>query len=111
MVRAFEEIGLEIFGEPSAGMFIWARFPQIEDALTLAETAARDGIMLARRRVPAASRTLAVDAVQRRRLRRAEGAALAAAGGGRRAEVVWRFRSPHYLRGKSEMRTSEPKPH
>jgi DNA-binding transcriptional MocR family regulator len=28
-------------------MFIWARFPQIEDALTLAEAAARDGIMLA----------------------------------------------------------------
>ena len=47
VVRAFEEIGLEIFGEPSAGMFIWARFPQIEDALTLAEAAARDGIMLA----------------------------------------------------------------
>ena len=46
-VRAFEEIGLEIFAEPSAGMFIWARFPQIEDALTLAEAAARDGIMLA----------------------------------------------------------------
>ena len=46
VVRAFEEIGLEIFGEPSAGMFIWARFPQIEDALTLAEAAARDGIML-----------------------------------------------------------------
>jgi DNA-binding transcriptional MocR family regulator len=47
VVRAFEEMGLEIFGEPSAGMFIWARFPQIEDALTLAEAAARDGIMLA----------------------------------------------------------------
>jgi len=24
---------------------------------------------------------------------------------------VWRFRSPHHFRGKSEMRTSEPKPH
>ena len=85
VMRAFEEIGLEIFGEPSAGMFIWARFPQIEDALTLAETAARDGIMLARRRVPAASRALAVDTVQRRRLRRPARAALAAARGGRRA--------------------------
>jgi hypothetical protein len=25
--------------------------------------------------------------------------------------LVWRFRSPHHFRGKSEMRTSEPKPH
>jgi DNA-binding transcriptional MocR family regulator len=47
VVRAFEEIGLEIFAEPSAGMFIWARFPHVEDALSLAEAAARDGIMLA----------------------------------------------------------------
>jgi DNA-binding transcriptional MocR family regulator len=47
VVRAFEEIGLEIFVEPNAGMFIWARFPQVEDALSLAEAAARDDIMLA----------------------------------------------------------------
>jgi DNA-binding transcriptional MocR family regulator len=47
VVRAFEEIGLEIFTEPNSGMFMWARFPQVEDALTLAEAAARDGIMLA----------------------------------------------------------------
>jgi NAD(P)-dependent dehydrogenase (short-subunit alcohol dehydrogenase family) len=25
--------------------------------------------------------------------------------------LVWRFRSPHHFRGRSEMRTSEPKPH
>ena len=25
--------------------------------------------------------------------------------------LVWRFRSPHHFHGKSEMRTSEPKPH
>ena len=25
--------------------------------------------------------------------------------------LVWRFRSSHHFRGKSEMRTSEPKPH
>jgi len=47
VVRAFEGIGLELFAEPNSGMFIWARFPQIEDALPLAEAAARDGIMLA----------------------------------------------------------------
>jgi DNA-binding transcriptional MocR family regulator len=47
VVHAFEEIGLEIFTEPHSGMFIWARFPQVEDALPLAEAAVRDGIMLA----------------------------------------------------------------
>jgi hypothetical protein len=26
-------------------------------------------------------------------------------------DLVWRFRSPHHFCGKSEMRTSEPKPH
>jgi len=47
VVRAFEEIGLEIFAEPNSGMFIWARFPHVEDALPLAEAASRAGIMLA----------------------------------------------------------------
>ena len=28
-----------------------------------------------------------------------------------RVALVWRFRSPHHFRSKSEMRTSEPKPH
>ena len=40
-------IGLELFAEPADGMFIWARFPHVEDSLTLAEAAQRDGIMLA----------------------------------------------------------------
>ncbi len=47
VVRSFERIGLELFVEPDAGMFLWARFPQVEDAVALAEAAARDGIMLA----------------------------------------------------------------
>jgi DNA-binding transcriptional MocR family regulator len=47
VVRAFERIGLELFVEPTDGMFIWARFPHIEDALVLAEASQRDGIMLA----------------------------------------------------------------
>jgi DNA-binding transcriptional MocR family regulator len=47
VARAFERIGLELFAEPTDGMFIWARFPQIEDSLALAETAQRDGIVLA----------------------------------------------------------------
>jgi DNA-binding transcriptional MocR family regulator len=47
VVRAFERIGLELFVEPANGMFVWARFPHIEDSLTLAEASQRDRIMLA----------------------------------------------------------------
>jgi DNA-binding transcriptional MocR family regulator len=47
VVRAFERIGLELFVEPADGMFVWARFPHIDDSLTLAEASQRDGIMLA----------------------------------------------------------------
>jgi DNA-binding transcriptional MocR family regulator len=47
VVRAFERIGLELFAEPTDGMFVWARFPHVEDSLTLAEASQHDGIMLA----------------------------------------------------------------
>jgi DNA-binding transcriptional MocR family regulator len=47
VVRAFERIGLESFVEPADGMFVWARFPHIDDSLPLAEASQRDGIMLA----------------------------------------------------------------
>jgi DNA-binding transcriptional MocR family regulator len=47
VVRAFEQIGLELFAEPGDGMFVWARFPHVEDSLALAEASQRDGIMLA----------------------------------------------------------------
>jgi DNA-binding transcriptional MocR family regulator len=47
VVRAFERIGLELFVEPADGMFVWARFPHIDDSLVLAEASQRDGIMLA----------------------------------------------------------------
>ena len=47
VVRGFEGIGLELFAEPTDGMFVWARFPGIEDSLPLAEAAQRDGMMLA----------------------------------------------------------------
>jgi DNA-binding transcriptional MocR family regulator len=47
VMRAFERIGLELFVEPTDGMFLWARLPHVEDALALAEAAQRDGIMLA----------------------------------------------------------------
>jgi DNA-binding transcriptional MocR family regulator len=47
VVRAFERIGLELFVEPANGMFIWARFPGIEDSLALAEESHRHGVRLA----------------------------------------------------------------
>ena len=47
VVRAFERIGMELFVEPADGMFVWARFPHIDNSLALAEISQRDGIMLA----------------------------------------------------------------
>ncbi len=47
VVAAFEGIGLQLFIEPDAGMFVWARFPQINDSAKLAERGLRDGFMLA----------------------------------------------------------------
>ena len=47
VTHAFERIGIQLFAEPDAGMFVWARFPHIDDALTLTESAGKNGIMLA----------------------------------------------------------------
>lgn len=47
VMRAFERMGLELFVEPTDGLFLWARFPHVEDALDLTKAAQRDGIMLA----------------------------------------------------------------
>jgi len=47
VMRAFERIGLELFVEPADGMFLWARFPRIDDSLVLAEAAHQAGLMLA----------------------------------------------------------------
>jgi DNA-binding transcriptional MocR family regulator len=44
--RAFERIGLELFAEPAAGVFVWERFPHIDDSLALAEASERAGITL-----------------------------------------------------------------
>jgi DNA-binding transcriptional MocR family regulator len=47
VVGAFERLGMEVFVEPVDGMFVWARFPHIDDSLALAEASRGDGIMLA----------------------------------------------------------------
>ena len=47
VVRAFERIGVELFAEPADGLYVWVRFPGIEDSLALADRAAREGLVLA----------------------------------------------------------------
>lgn len=46
-IRSFERLGLVLFVEPDAGMFLWARFPRVEDALVLAESAREHNVMIA----------------------------------------------------------------
>jgi DNA-binding transcriptional MocR family regulator len=46
-MRGFERIGLQAFVEPADGMFVWARFPQIDDSMDLARASQREGLMLA----------------------------------------------------------------
>jgi len=47
VIHAFDRMGLQVFVEPSAGMFVWARFPDIDNALALAEATLPQGLMLA----------------------------------------------------------------
>ena len=42
VVRALERIGLELFAEPADGIYVWARFPHIDDATRLAESSLRE---------------------------------------------------------------------
>jgi DNA-binding transcriptional MocR family regulator len=46
-VALFEASGLDLFAKEAEGMFVWARFPHIEDALQLAESSRHEGIYLA----------------------------------------------------------------
>jgi DNA-binding transcriptional MocR family regulator len=39
-------LGFEIFGEPKAGMYLWARHPDLADSTELSRTAAAQGVML-----------------------------------------------------------------
>lgn len=39
--------GMEVFAEPRGGNFLWARFPDVEDAKRLAERAREQGVILA----------------------------------------------------------------
>ena len=46
-MRAFERIGLEMFVEPTDGMFVWARLANIAHSFTLTKSAQNEGIVLA----------------------------------------------------------------
>ncbi|HET6757419.1 MAG TPA: aminotransferase class I/II-fold pyridoxal phosphate-dependent enzyme, partial [Burkholderiales bacterium] len=46
-LRKFEKSGLRIFCEPEGGMFFWARMPGQDNAVDVANRAAKVGIMLA----------------------------------------------------------------
>ena len=46
-LKRLEAAGLEVFGDPRAGMVLWARLPGVEDSAALASRAASEGIFLA----------------------------------------------------------------
>ena len=69
VTRAFERMGFELFVEPSDGIFVWARLPDIEGFGCAHEgrrTPHRPGT---RHALPSPSRPVALDAVQRGGLR------------------------------------------
>lgn len=47
VIRSFERIGLRAFCDPGSGMFLWARFDDVEDSLALAEEAMKRNLLLA----------------------------------------------------------------
>lgn len=46
VAQSLESLGFELFSEPKAGMFLWARHPQIANATELAYQAAEQDILL-----------------------------------------------------------------
>jgi DNA-binding transcriptional MocR family regulator len=47
VIRTFERISVELFAEPTDGLFVWVRFPRIGDSRALADRVAREGLVLA----------------------------------------------------------------
>jgi DNA-binding transcriptional MocR family regulator len=39
-------MGFEVFSEPKAGMYLWARHPDLSDSAVLSQHAATEGVML-----------------------------------------------------------------
>ena len=46
-LAAFERLRLEVFGQPQEGMFVWARFPHVDDSRTVVAAAERERLLLA----------------------------------------------------------------
>jgi DNA-binding transcriptional MocR family regulator len=47
VARAFDRFGVELFAESESSMFLWGRFPDVEDSLSLADSASAHGVMIA----------------------------------------------------------------
>jgi DNA-binding transcriptional MocR family regulator len=47
VLQAFERAGMQVFGQPSAGMYLWARFPNINDSFELVDAPTSRGFILA----------------------------------------------------------------
>ena len=47
MAHELERAGWVLAGVPDAGLFLWARHPEVEDSLWTAEGARREGLQLA----------------------------------------------------------------
>jgi DNA-binding transcriptional MocR family regulator len=46
VAQRLTQLGFELFNEPKAGMYLWARHPDLIDSATLSQQAAADGLML-----------------------------------------------------------------
>ena len=47
VVYALENAGLQLFHQPQSGMYLWARFPDIDDAFAFATMPSNQGVVLA----------------------------------------------------------------
>jgi len=47
VIKAFDNLGIEVFDPPECGLFLWGRFTGVEDSLPVAERALQDGMLLA----------------------------------------------------------------
>jgi DNA-binding transcriptional MocR family regulator len=46
VAQALSQLGFELFNEPKAGLYLWARHPDLTDSAALSQQAATEGLML-----------------------------------------------------------------
>ena len=47
VLQTLEGAGAEVFIEPQAGMFLWARFPEVDDSMAVVDRAQQEGLLFA----------------------------------------------------------------